>query len=33
MDLFTADLFRSFLVGFGLTAIVLALSIVPELLA
>jgi len=31
MGLFTADFFRSFFVGFGVTAAVLAAHIVPQL--
>jgi len=31
MDLFKPDLFRAFFVGFGVTAAVLALHIVPQL--
>ncbi|ANU06851.1 hypothetical protein A6F65_00528 [Paraurantiacibacter namhicola] len=31
MELFTADLFRNFAIGFGLTALVLAANIVPQL--
>ena len=31
MGLFTADLFRSFFVGFGVTAVVLAAHMVPQL--
>ena len=31
MGLFTADLFRSFFVGFGVTAVVLAVHVMPSL--
>ena len=31
MGLFTPDFFRSFFVGFGVTAVVLGLQIVPQL--
>jgi hypothetical protein len=31
MGLFKPDLFRSFFVGFGLTAVVMAAQIVPQL--
>ena len=30
MELFNAELFRSFFVGFGVTAIVLAANILPQ---
>jgi hypothetical protein len=33
MDLFTSDLFRSFFAGFGLTALVMMIAVVPQLLA
>jgi hypothetical protein len=32
MGLFKPDLFRSFFVGFGLTAVVMAAQIVPQLI-
>ena len=31
MGLFTSELYRSFLVGFGVTAVVLAANIMPQL--
>ncbi len=31
MGLFTAELYRSFLLGFGVTALVMAVSLVPGL--
>jgi hypothetical protein len=32
MNLFAPDLIRSFLIGFGVTALLLAVGILPELL-
>lgn len=31
MNLFSSDLYRSFFLGFGVTAIILAMNIVPKL--
>lgn len=31
MDLFSSDMFRSFLTGFGVTAVVLVVAILPRL--